>query len=119
MPGDSAPLSNLSATHFEKGDYTLSFKYGQEALQLLENVDQSDPRKQRIWGRLARIQIHRQNWDGAAEFVEHLASEPERKALEGVIAVGKDVWVKYPGNPGKTMLRKELYTELPRYKARM
>jgi len=112
-------LSNLSAAHFEKGDYKLSSKYGQEALLLLENVDQPDPRKQKIWRRLARIQIHKQDWDGATEFVKHLVSEPERKALEDVIAVGKDIWMKYPGIRGERLLRNELYMELPRYKAKM
>ena len=70
-PNDPAPLSNLSAVQFELGDYSGSIEYAEKALQLLSNEADSNPKKQKLFSRIARARAL-QLQDAAP-----LASEPE------------------------------------------
>ncbi|EGG03114.1 uncharacterized protein MELLADRAFT_117429 [Melampsora larici-populina 98AG31] len=51
---DPAPLSNLSAATFETGEYEKSIQYSTEALALLEQEADDDPRKQKLLTRLTK-----------------------------------------------------------------
>lgn len=54
VPSDPAPLSNLSAASFEVGDYENCARYSTEALALLEETTNDDPRKQKLLTRLTK-----------------------------------------------------------------
>lgn len=52
LPSDLTPLSNLSAATFESGDYKKSLQFANEALALLKEETDDDPRKQKLLSRL-------------------------------------------------------------------
>ncbi|THY50605.1 hypothetical protein D6C99_04740 [Aureobasidium pullulans] len=56
-PNDPAPLSNLSAVQFELGNYSGSEVYAEKALKLLEDEEDTNVKKQKLFVRLAKAKI--------------------------------------------------------------
>lgn len=56
-PNDPAPLSYLSAVQFELGNYAGSEVYAEKALKLLEDEEDTNVKKQKLFVRLAKAKI--------------------------------------------------------------
>lgn len=56
-PNDPAPLSNLSAVQLELGIYSGCILYGENALKLMHAQDDSSPKKQKLFQRLAKARL--------------------------------------------------------------
>lgn len=57
-PEDYAPLSNMSAVHFEMGQYNQAVEYAEEALQLLRSEPDDGPKKQKLHARIAKSLLY-------------------------------------------------------------
>ncbi|EGG07380.1 uncharacterized protein MELLADRAFT_85814 [Melampsora larici-populina 98AG31] len=62
-PSDPAPLSNLSAVTFETGDYEKSVQFSTDALALLAEEPDDDPRKQKLLTRLTKAKRYQSEPD--------------------------------------------------------
>lgn len=112
-PSDPAPLSNLSAATFETGDYENCVHFGTKALTLLEAEAQDDPRKQKLFTRLAKAKLHQCMPDDAKSLLVRLAPGQETEALQGAaerMAIGR------AGSTSNREALRETLLQLPRYK---
>ncbi|EGG07424.1 uncharacterized protein MELLADRAFT_85823 [Melampsora larici-populina 98AG31] len=66
VPSDPTPLSNLSAAAFETGDYAKSVQYSTEALALLEQDPDDDPRKHKLLTRLTKARRYHTDPDDSS-----------------------------------------------------
>lgn len=76
---DPAPLSNLSATYFELGNYNSSVDFTLESLQLTD-IDDLE-RRQKLNVRLAKCYIHLRQYGKARAAVEDIKPSTDRKIL--------------------------------------
>lgn len=97
-PSDPTPLSNLSAATFEAGDYEKSLKYSTEAMALLKDEADDDPRKQKLRVRLTKVERYLSEPD---EYISQASLQnailqlpryrPHMNADRGYFPVGHDV----------------------------
>lgn len=78
---DSAPLSNLSATRFERGDYSASVRACDRALALLE--DQT--KQHRLLARKAKCLAHSVKYQDASEILHCISPGEDRADVEQTI----------------------------------
>jgi tetratricopeptide (TPR) repeat protein len=107
-PEDPRPLSNLSATHFEVGDYRESIKTAQHALTLLHS--QSDPLKSRLQTRLAKAYVLRRRYKEAAEVLD--SSEHQDRAMTEAVEHANST-LEHVGDTSN--YRMKIIDSLPRY----
>ncbi|OCL14552.1 hypothetical protein AOQ84DRAFT_308742 [Glonium stellatum] len=107
-PEDPRPLSNLSATHFEVGDYRESIKTAQHALTLLHS--RSDPLASRLQTRLAKAYILRRRYKEALEALD--SSEPQDRAMTDAIE-RTNITLQEVGDVSN--YRMKIINTLPRY----
>ncbi|CAJ2499920.1 Uu.00g027730.m01.CDS01 [Anthostomella pinea] len=108
-PNHHAPLGNLAAVQFELGNYTISALYSEKALRLLNDVEDIDPRKQKLILRLARAYALSSGLDNATTAVARLAPGAEKEAMESCVAM-------QPPPQDVTNLRTKVLDEVPRTK---
>ncbi|KAH0285944.1 hypothetical protein KCU62_g7193, partial [Aureobasidium sp. EXF-3399] len=117
-PNDPAPLSNLSAVQFELGGYPGSIKYAEKALQLLNNEADSNPKKQKLFSRLARAQaLQLQN---AAPLVSKFESSDtiRNSAIQaGVTWMGDEIKLSLRPSPEPENSAKPTDATYPAFKA--
>ncbi|KAF2494790.1 hypothetical protein BU16DRAFT_540038 [Lophium mytilinum] len=113
-PEDARPLSNLSASYFETGEYDNSIKSAEAALQLLKSPD--DPLRARLWTRISKAHMHADRWKEAEKASRELAVTDDdglKSALEHAIRVEKDIETRAP--QGMFTYASNVTQILPRY----
>lgn len=105
-PNDPSPSSNLSAVHFEVGDYASAVDASDKALALLEDRD----KRQKLYFRKAKARVYTKQYEKALEAVKQLSEGQEKhelrkyteanvnsqQAMEATAADFEDIVMKLP-----------------------
>lgn len=115
-PEDPAPLSNLSALYFEKGQYEDAVGNLRNALALSKDAPPAGPQIQKLLTRLAKACVLLRDLDGAREAIDKLADDASRAELRDALEATESLWTAYPDI---SVFRKQVLDRLSGFKTRL
>ncbi|KAI8277373.1 hypothetical protein K4K56_000728 [Colletotrichum sp. SAR 10_98] len=81
-PEDPAPWSNISAIKFEQGDYTSCLQNLEKALSLSLSDAKDEPKKQKLYTRMAKCHMHLMSFEAAESAIESLGVDTSSQSLK-------------------------------------
>ncbi|KAI8243305.1 Hsp70-Hsp90 organizing protein 1 [Colletotrichum sp. SAR 10_96] len=81
-PEDPAPWSNISAIKFEQGDYTSCLQNLEKALSFSLSDAKDEPKKQKLYTRMAKCHMHLMSFEAAESAIESLGVDTSSQSLK-------------------------------------
>ncbi|KAI8307905.1 putative tetratricopeptide [Colletotrichum sp. SAR11_59] len=81
-PEDPAPWSNISAIRFEQGDYTSCLQNLEKALSLSSSDAKDEPKKQKLYTRMAKCHMHLMSFEAAESAIKSLGVDTSSQSLK-------------------------------------
>lgn len=114
-PTDPSLLSNISAAHYEAGQYGEAVRFVEQALELLADDDEAEPQRQKLYGRAFRSLMCSWSLEEAEMYANKVADEKQRASHLTEL----DSIRPFALSPEKKKATQVKVIGVPRYKTRL
>jgi Domain of unknown function (DUF4470) len=114
-PADYRPFSNISAVHFEIGQYEKAIEAAVHGLETMEQTEKPGAASNRLTLRLAKARLHIGNYEAVLQMADDVGEAREIQDLKSMARYFQEEQVFVPkSKTGSTAIR-----HLPRYKPQL